>query len=227
VSPSPSARAELAAGVRAFLPLAFGVVPFGLIFGASAVKLGLSAATAQVMSLVIFAGSAQFIAAPLVVGAAGLSTVLVVGVVNLRHALYSASLAPHLKGLHPLWKALLAYLLTDEAYALAIAHYSAPGDDGNRHWYFLGAALALWSSWQASTAAGAAIGAQVPSGWSLDFALPLTFIALGVPMLRSRAVVSAALVGGAMGVAVSAAPYGLGLTLATLLGIAAGMAVER
>ena len=103
--------------------------------------------------------------------------VLTTFVVNLRHALYSASVAPYLKRLNSGWKMLLAYLLTDEAYAVAITHYAQGGNGTRKHWYFFGAGLTLWTSWQASTAVGILLGAQVPASWSLDFTLPLTFIA--------------------------------------------------
>ena len=73
---------------------------------------------------------------------------------NIRHLLYSASLASYTRRLPPQWKWLLAYLLTDEAYAVTISHYQQTGDETQKHWYFLGAGLALWITWQLSTAAG-------------------------------------------------------------------------
>jgi branched chain amino acid efflux pump len=213
--------------VQATLPLMVGVIPFGLIYGSLAVQLRMPPSMAQAMSFIIFAGSAQFIAVPLVATATpGIIIVLTVLVVNLRHALYSASVAPYLKPLHPLWKMLLAYLLTDEAYAVAITHYHTGGNARNKHWCFLGAGLTLWVCWQSSTATGIFIGAQVPASWSLDFALPLTFIALVVPMLKNRAHVFAALVAGGVGALTIGLPYKWGLMLAALLGIAAGMVVE-
>lgn len=223
-----SARAEFVAGVQAELPLQLGVIPFGLIYGALAIQLGLPAALAQAMSAIIFGGSSQIIAAPLLATATpALIVILTVFVVNLRHALYSASVAPYLERLNPLWKMGLAYLLTDEAYAVTIAHFHKPGDGHNRHWFLLGAGLTLWAFWQGSTALGLFVGTQVPSNQSLEFALPLTFIALVVPMLKTRAHIVAAIVAGLAGVAAFSLPYNLGLMLALLLGIAAGMIVER
>ena len=111
------------AGVRAELPLLIGVAPFGMIYGVLALNAGLSPAPAQMMSSIIFAGSAQFITAQLLREAApGLVIVLTIAVVNLRHMLYSASMAPYLQALPMRWKALLSYLLTDEAYAVTILH---------------------------------------------------------------------------------------------------------
>lgn len=220
-------RSEFWAGVRAEAPILLGTIPFGLIFGALAVQLGLRPALAQASSSVIFAGSAQFISAPLLAGATpSVVIVLTVLVVNARHMLYSASLAPYLAPISPLWKVVLSYLLTDEAYVVTITHFHRGADARVRHWFFLGAGLTLWSTWQLATAAGIVIGAQVPPAWALDFFLPLTFIALVIPNLRGRASWTAALVAGIVGVLGLGLPYKLGLVLAALLGILAGMMVS-
>lgn len=188
------------------------------------------------MSAIVFAGSAQFIAAQLFGTATpALVIILTVAVVNLRHALYSASIAPYIKGLTPAWKWGLAYLLTDEAYAVSITHYQEgeqphsklPPTSENKHWFFLGAGLTLWSTWQLSTAAGVFIGAQVPESWSLDFTLALTFIALVVPTLKDRASFGAALAAGIMAVLAFTLPYKMGLLIAALVGIMVGFIIER
>ena len=220
-------RVEFFQGVKAELPLMLGVVPFGLIFGALAVKSGIPAAIGQAMSSVVFAGSAQYIAAQLLgTGTSGLVVLMVVFVVNLRHALYSASVAPHIRHLSPGWKLLLSYLLTDEAYAVTITYLVSGKRSAAAHWYFLGAGLTLWTFWQVSTAIGIFIGAQVPQSWPLGFALPLTFIALVVPALTDRAGVIAALAAGLIGVAAGGLPLKTGLLLAAFTGIAVGMLVE-
>jgi 4-azaleucine resistance transporter AzlC len=221
-------RREFLTGVRDEAPILLGVAPFGVIFGALAVAAHLPATVAQAMSAVIFAGSAQFIAAQLfATGASGVVIVLVVFVVNLRHALYSASVAPHIRHLGPAWKAALAYLLTDEAYAVVITHYNKPGDASRRHWYFFGAGLTLWSVWQVSTAAGILLGARIPADWPLGFMLPLTFIALVVPTLKERSTIAAALVAGVAGYLTTAFPLRTGLLVAAIAGIAVGLLVER
>ena len=188
----------------------------------------LPAAAAQAMSSVIFAGSAQFVAAQLFAGSAsGLVIVAVVFVVNLRHALYSASMAPHVKHLGPAWKAVLAYLLTDEAYAVVITRYNQPGDASRKHWYYLGAGLTLWSCWQVCTAVGILVGSRIPQDWPLSFVLPLTFIALVVPTLRERSMIVAALVAGLAGALTMGFPLKTGLLVAALAGIVTGLLVER
>ncbi len=220
-------NSEFWSGAGAATPLLLGVVPFGLVFGALAMNARMSTTAAQAMSSVIFAGSAQFIAAQLIgAGTSGLVILLVIAVVNLRHALYSASVAPHLKNLAPAWKLALAYLLTDEAYAVAITHYTREGDRTNRHWYFLGTGMVLWGAWQLSTAAGIFIGAQIPQNWPLGFILPLTFIALVVPALKDRASIVAAVAAGVVGVWAVGLPFKTGLLAAAVIGILTGLCIE-
>ena len=244
------------AGARAELPILIGVVPFGMIYGVLALSAGIPAGATQAISVIIFAGSAQFLTAQLVqVAAPAMVVLLSVAVINLRHALYSASMAPYFHHLPRKWKFVLAYLLTDEAYAVTILHYQKtdaeaaaqveatsqefpelvnpttdsldePHPKDTRHWFYLGAGLALWTSWQISTAVGVLLGAVVPESWSLDFTLPLTFIALVVPALKDRPAIAAALSAGLIAVLANNLPYKLGLVLAALVGILVGVALE-
>jgi len=216
------------AGVRAELPLLIGVFPFGMIYGALALGAGLSPAAAQMMSSIVFAGSSQFAVAQLVHEAAPAVVIIVtIAMINLRHMLYSASMAPYLKHLPTRWKALLSYLLTDEAYAATVTHYQVAGVTPTSHWFLLGAGLALWSTWQISSALGIFLGAALPASWPLDFALPVTFIAMVAPTLKGRPLVAAALVSGLVALLAYGLPYKLGFILAALVGIAAGMLLER
>jgi len=230
------AQSEFLAGVRAELPLILGVVPLGLIYGVLARDARIPPEAAVAMSVIIFAGSAQFIATQLFAsGAPGFILLLTTFVVNLRHVLYSASLAPELRRLRPAWRWLLAYLLTDETYAVVIRRYvTAPSDDSRqmggghlRHWFFLGAGLTLWASWLASSALGVYLGTLVPSGWNLEFMLPLIFIAIVVPMLTDRALVAAGVAGAVVAVAAASLPLRLGLMAGAASGIAAGLMAER
>lgn len=226
--PVKSPGTEFQRGIRKVLPLLLGVAPFGMIYGVIARQLGLSVAATQSMSLIVFAGSAQFIATQLIrEGIPTLVLVLTLFIVNLRHALYSASIAPYLNKLSLGWKALLAYLLVDEAYIVSITHYQEEGSEGNQHWFFLGTGLSLWLTWQLSTAAGIFLGAVVPASWELDFALPLTFISLLVVAIKDRPGVIVAVVSCVVTLFVFALPYKLGLLVAVTLGIAAGMLAEK
>lgn len=215
------------AGARSEIPLLIGVIPFGLIYGALALNAGLTPAAAQMMSSIVFAGSAQFITAQLVKEATpGLVIVLTIAVVNLRHMLYSASLAPYITALPTRWKAILSYLLTDEAYAPTILHYEKDGMTPYTHWFWLGAGCTLWVFWQLSTAIGIFLGAAIPESWSLDFALPLTFIAMLVPVLKGRPGIGAAVSAGLVALVAYSLPYKLGLILAALVGIVVGVMLE-
>ena len=215
------------AGVRAEIPLVIGGFPFGMIYGALAINAGLPTSAVQMMSSLVFAGSAQFITTELVrESAPGLVILLTIAVVNLRHMLYSASLAPYLASLSTRWKALLAYLLTDEAYAPTVIHYEKEGATPFGHFFLLGAGLTLWIDWQISTALGIFLGAAIPESWSLDFALPLTFIAMVVPVLKDRPAIAAAISAGVVALFAHTLPYQLGLIVAALAGIMVGTWLE-
>jgi predicted branched-subunit amino acid permease len=204
-------------GVRALLPMHLGVMPFGVIYGIVALQSGIPPLAAVLMSSIVFAGSAQFLLAQLVgVGAPALLMVGAAGLVNLRHALYSASVAPVLEHLPMRWKLLLSYFLTDEAYAAAIPHLLASPRSPCAHWILLGAGFALWAGWQIATLVGVLLGAGLPNDWSLDFALPLTFIAIVVPLLTDRKRIAVALAAGALAVLLAGLPYKLGLFCAAL-----------
>lgn len=216
------------AGIKAELPLLIGVFPFGLIYGVLALEAGIPASAAQAMSAIVFAGSSQFITTQLVGnGTPAFVMVLTIFIVNLRHALYSASIAPYISKLSNGWKGLLAYLLTDEAYAISITYYDRIGTQPASHWFFLGAGVALWSTWQASTGMGILVGAVLPTTWSLDFTLSLTFIALVMPYLKDRPSLGAALVAGIVAVLGNNLPYKLGLVAAALVGILVGILLEK
>ncbi len=222
-----SKRSEFFNGIKGILPILLGVLPFGLIYGVSARSAGLPVIAAQAMSFIVFAGSAQFVMVQLI--SAGIPVgiiILTACLLNLRHALYSASLASYVKQLPRRWKMLLAYVLTDEAYAVTIIHYQQSDEIGYKHWYFLGAGLTLWIMWQISTAIGIVLGANVPASWSLDFALPLTFIALVIPSLKTRAEWIAAATAGVVAVLAAGLPLNLGLLVATFTGMAIGLGLE-
>jgi 4-azaleucine resistance transporter AzlC len=221
-------RTEFLSGVKAELPLMIGVIPFGMIYGILAIAAGLPAVVAQSMSFIIFAGSSQFVSAQLFgLGVPGIINIFTVWVINLRHALYGASVAPYLEKLPTRWKLALAYLLTDEAYAVTILHYQEQGERRFKHWFYLGAGLTLWTTWQLSTALGIFLGASIPSSWSLDFTLVLIFIALVIPSLKDKASLWAAVSAGVAAVLLFNLPLKIGLLVAALFGISVGILIEN
>ena len=229
--PSRGPWTEFAAGLRAQLPLLIGVAPFGMIYGALAREAGMSVPISQAMSAIIFAGSAQFLAAQLFkLSAPGFLVVASVFIINLRHGLYSAAIAPYLKNSRWPVKALAAYLLTDEAYAVAATRLRGAPEAGRadrRIWFLIGAGAALWLTWQIATALGVFLSALIPPAWQLDFTLPLTFIAIVVPTLRDRPGGLAAAVAAVAALALAGLPFKLGLVAAACAGIAAGALAER
>ena len=221
---------EFLRGARDTLPLILGAIPFGIIFGTLASAGGLSPWQALGMSLLVFAGSAQFIAVSLLGTGAGLAVLLLTTfVVNLRHALYSATLQPFVRHLPVRWRMPLAFGLTDETFAVVQHRYAAPDQSPHKHWYFLGSCLAMYGNWQLCTLLGVVFGRAVPNlaAWGLDFAMLATFIGIVVPMLRNVPQVAAALVAGAVALACHGLPYQLGLIAAALAGIAVGVGLER
>ncbi len=225
----PTRWSEFWAGVKDTFPLVVGAIPFGIIFGAVAVTNGLTPTGAMAMSAFVFAGSAQFIASGLVAGGAGTAMIILTTlVVNLRHALYSASLAPHMKHLPQRWLAPLGFWLTDESFAVVIARYSRADDSPFKHWYFLGSAVFMYINWNLCTYIGLRAGQAIPDvrGLGLDFAMVVTFIGIVVPLVKSRSVLAAVVVAGITAVLAAPLPNNLGLIVAALLGVMAGVLAE-
>lgn len=219
-------RSEFIAGAKDTLPMVLGALPFGIIFGALAVDAGLSTAGAMGLSLFVFAGSAQFIGVGLLEQGAPLGIiVLTTFVVNLRHVLYSASLAPYMKYLPQRWLLPLAFWLTDETYAVVVRRYPQADNSPHKHWYHLGSSVFMYINWNFCTAVGIFTGQRLQGleNLRLDFALVVTFIGIVVPLLVTRPMLLCALVAGATSVLANDMPNKMGLMLAAVLGIAAGV----
>lgn len=220
-------RAALFSGFQATLPLLLGIIPFGLIYGVSAAQTGLSTEATIGMSVLVFAGASQLAILQLLSEQAAVPVIIATGlIINLRFAMYSASIAPFFQDLPLRKRAGLAYVLTDQAYALAV-HPFADNPTLRRAAYFVGAAVPFWLTWQVVSLIGFFVGTSVPAHWHLDFAIPLTFIALLVPAIKDRSTAVAAIVGAALAVGAAPLPYNLGLMLAALMGIGAGIVTEH
>lgn len=214
------------AGARAALPILLGVAPFAMISGAAAVSVGLSAFEAVGMSFIVFAGASQLVVFQLMsAGSPWIIMLLTAWVINLRFTMYSATLAPFLQRL-PTWqKALLAYMLSDQAFGVSMGRF-VTDETVSRRWFYFGAALTVWTTWQVSAVTGALLGKLIPDSWGFEFAFPLSFMALMFGALRDRPSVIAALTGGMIAVLAKGLPYNLGLVLASLHGITAGFLAE-
>jgi 4-azaleucine resistance transporter AzlC len=214
-------------GLLASLPLAPGVAVFGLLYGVLARQAGLTPFQAWGMSMTVFAGASQFVAAGMWDHSAALPIIVTTLVVNLRHLLLGLSIGPYLAGLPRRWRAALAFWMTDESYALGIANYR---QGGNGHLYFLGASLGIYLVWPISGLIGAAAGMAVPdpARWGLNLIFPLAFLGLLMSFLKDRTSVVVALASGA--IALAAAHWLPGtwyVIVAGVLGSALGLALER
>lgn len=216
-------------GVRDSLPFIVVVGPFALLFGVVATEAGLTVAQTLGFSVAVIAGAAQFAAVQLMVDNAPTLIVLATALaVNLRMAMYSASIAPYL-GKAALWKrGILSYFLVDQSYALSLAKYENTPDmpTPNRLAYFFGNMAVTAPLWYAATLAGALIGNRIPPEYALDFAVPITFLALIAPMLKSAAHLAAAFTSVALALVFAFLPYNLGLMLAAIAAMMVGAQVE-
>lgn len=192
------------------------------------VNAGIPPNHAIAMTVVSFTGAAQLAAIDLINRTAPIAVVILTAVIiNLRFTMYSASLAPHFRRFAPLTKWFGAYLLTDEAYAVSIIKFRDTDlNEQGQKWFYFGAALSFWATWQISAAAGVILGASVPAGLSLEFAMPLTFMALLFPALDDRPTELGALVSGGVSVLVATLPFNLGFVMAALIGIVVGVLFE-
>lgn len=210
-------------------PFILVIIPFASLFGLLAAEAGLSVVEALSFSVVVIAGAAQFTALQLMVEDAPTLVILASALaVNLRMAMYSASLTPYI-GSAPLWqRACAAYLTVDQSYVVAVAKFEQAPEMTvpQRMGYFFGAVTPIVPLWYAFTLVGALLGAQVPDSWALDFAIPITFLAMIAPMFRTLAHVVAALAAVIVSLICAGVPYSLGLIIAGVAGMMAGAQVE-
>lgn len=224
-----SRRSEFINGAKDTIPMIVGAIPFGIIFGALGVTGGLSPMAVMGMSLLVFAGSSQFVAAGLIAQGVGIGfIILTTFIVNLRHALYAASLAPYMNRLSQKWLLPLAFWLTDESYAIVINRYPQEDLSPYKHWYHFGSSLAMYLNWQLSTLIGLIAGTQLSgmAEWGLDFAMVVTFIGIVVPLIRNRPMLVCALVAGLVSILANDFPNRSGLIVAAFAGIFAGLIAE-
>jgi predicted branched-subunit amino acid permease len=216
-------------GFRDGLPFLLVVGPFSILFGVVAAEAGLNVLEGLSFSVVVIAGAAQFTALQLLQDEAPtLIVILSALAINLRMAMYSATLTPYL-GKAPLWqRALVAYFLVDQSFALASAKFEKEPELSipQKIAYFFGVVTPICPMWYVLTVVGAMIGNAIPPEYALDFALPITFLAMIAPMLRSVPHLTAAIVAVVASLSFAGLPLNLGLLVAGLLGMIAGAQTE-
>ncbi len=217
-------------GLRDGAPFVIVVLPFSLLFGVAATEAGLTLAQAMGFTVLVIAGASQFAALQMMVDQAGIALVLLAALaVNLRMAMYSAALVPHL-GAAPLWqRALVSYLLFDQTYLVSVKAYDERPSltVRERIAYFFGVATPVTPVWCAMTGVGVLVGATIPPAMALDFALPITFLAMVAPMLRTMAHVAAAVTSVVVALLLIGLPSGFGLLIAAGCAMAVGVLVEE
>lgn len=216
-------------GMIQSLPFLIVIVPFAMLFGVVALEAGVDIAQVLGFSVLVLAGASQFTAVQLLSDHAPTWVVILSGLaVNLRMAMYSASLVPWLKGASGGQKAWIAYTLIDQSYALAIQHYERHPrlNLQQRLAYFFGAAVAMCVPWIAASWLGAALGQAIPDDIALDFAMPITFLAMIAPMLRTQAHMAACFVSIIAALLLAGLPSGLGMMIAALFGMGTGALIE-
>ncbi len=212
------------------LPLIIAAIPFGIIYGALGQTTSLSPWAVLAMSLFVFAGSAQFIAVGLLAASASWPViVLTTFFVNFRHLLYSANLLPHIKQYNQKVRIPMAFLLTDESFAVASNYLKEHANQPNFSWYYFGAALFMYLNWQVCTVIGLFIGQSVPNmaEWGLDMAMVVAFIGIVVPCLHNRATLACAVVAGGLSLISYDWPHKTGLLFSAISAIWVAMYLEK
>ena len=223
-----SPRAAWIAGATGVAPFLIGTIPFGLITGIATKAAGLTAEAAAAMTVIVFAGTAQISALPLMAaGAPVLVIVLTAFIVNLRFLIYSATVAPYFKHLPLRWKFLLGYFVTDTGFAMFMRKVADKPELAQRLWYFLGGGMMIAIVWCGAAFVGILAGARVPPEWRLEFAATLAILALIAPVIRTRGEFAAAVIGGGVALAAAAMPMKLGLVLGALAGILGGVLTDK
>jgi predicted branched-subunit amino acid permease len=233
------ARAELARirreafmhGLRAALPSLIATGAWGLVTGVATVRSGLTEWQSIGMSVLVYAGSAQLAALPLIAADVPVWVVLLTAaVINLRFIIFSAGLFPYLRRLPLRKRLLLGYITADFGFAVSMARWvRAPESERGstqQLWFLVGVTASTWAVWQITSIAGILLGAQVPSGWGLDYLSIISLLALVVPMINTRPTMVGAVVAAVVAVLAAGLPLRLGLLVAVIAGIAAAMAAE-
>lgn len=210
------------------LGIAVSAIGFGFVYGLAARDAGFSPIEAMAMSLIVFAGAAQFAAVGYVAsGLAWPGVVLLTALLNARHLLYSAALAPWMRQVPFVRRVVAAQLLTDEAFALSIGHFRRVGATDERG-YWIGAIASTLIPWNLATLAGVLLGGQIPepSRFGIDIIFPAAMIGLAVGLITGRRELVAAIVGAGIGVVVALATSpSVGIVVGGVLGPLVGLLV--
>ncbi|MDM7291628.1 AzlC family ABC transporter permease, partial [Klebsiella pneumoniae] len=214
-------------GASAIMPLCIGGFPFSFIVGALSVSAGMSVWQSTAWSAIVIAGSAQMLALNMLKTGATLGVIIFTTlIINLRHVLYSASISGTVREASFFKKCFMSYALTDEVYATTVKEME--GNKKEKYLFYGSAMITFWAIWVLADFLGALVGASFPhiEKYGLDFAMVAAFIAIVVPQIKSQACTVAAVVAAVSGVLLVVLPYSLGIVVASVLGVLAGLCVD-
>ena len=222
-------RAAFLLGLRAIAPGLVALTIWGIVTGVAMSRSGLTDQTAAAMSLLVYAGSAQLTALPLMAAGAPLWLIFAAGIiVNLRFVIFGAALHPYFKNLPWAKRLFIGYLAVDIAFVAFMPRFHDAPRKGTleQHWFFLGAVIPSWLIWQATSLIGISLGNVVPESWSIDFAATLALLALMLPLTNTRPIVLSVLASAVVAWVAQPLPLRLGLLAAVVVGIVVGMWAE-
>jgi predicted branched-subunit amino acid permease len=225
---APSRAHDLLAGARAMLPWLAGIIPFGLVIGVRASRADIPTLAGWLTGPILFGGSAQLAVIDLL--DAGAAPAIVIGAalaINLRFVLYSATMAPHWRGMPRWWQGLAASVLVDASVAVGVDGYARATNRTRGHRHYLGGAAVLWVAWLAAIAVGATAGARLPGALHLELVIPLFLAGEVAARLTTRAALHAAATAACVGALGVGVPLHLGPMLAICAGVAAGLRSDR
>lgn len=220
------------AGTKASAPTFFGVAAWGLVVGVAMIKAGLSLPQAIGMTLIVFAGTAQLAALPLIAAQAPIWVIFATAlVINLRFLIFSALVAPRFEHLHWRLRGVLGFFTGDVTVALFTQRYPAYWNSAEeakeQTLYLKGLLVPNWCAWQIGSILGILLGSQIPTGWGLGFAGTLAIVCVMLPLVQNKAAVFGVIVAGSVALLTHHFPYKLGMLLAVSVGIVVAMFVEE
>ena len=221
-------REEFWRGVREMIGPSLGIAAWSLVTGVAMVKSGLSVPLAMAMTLLVYAGSAQLAALPLIASGAPLWVLWATAFcVNLRFVIFSAQWRKYFGHLPRGQRAVLGYFAVDLNYVLFLRRFPEPRPDPRQAAYFWGGALWNWLSWEVPGLAGVLLAERVPTQWGLDFAGVLALLGVGYSLLSGRKSWVAACIAAGAAVVAFNLPLKLNIVVAIGAGVAAGLALDR
>lgn len=215
-------------GFRDMLPITTGVIPFGAVVGSIYSEAQMTSLQSIGMNILVFAGASQLAAVELMTKHAAALVVIVTGlIINLRFLLYSAAISPIIQKSRFLVKLMAAYLLTDQSYAIMSASENKLPTNTEAVRYYFGTSICMMLVWHLSVTGGFIFGNFAPASWSLEFAVPLSFIALVIPTLKNKNYLYVALFSSIVSVLLYSFPFRIGLILTALIAIALAAYLSR